>query len=184
MRYRQLWLLYIWVHIFIFALVQRIVVISMFIEVPTPCVSNGAKLRVWVQGQVRTAPDPLKRVLPHEKPTPACYPAGFTCPRSNQQQMFSLQLSIWVLIVLRYDVYVKDAVSGALSPPGLRFVIWLIFGESLWITRDFLRNFIAIQWIFIGLKIGDREVKEHLKLHHSQMDLIAIRSELKYWIGA
>jgi hypothetical protein len=78
----------------------------------------------------------------------------------------------------------KDAVLGALSPPSLRFAIRSIFVESLRITRDFRRNFTAIQRIFIGLEIGDREVKERLKLHHSYIDHIAIRSELKYLIGA
>jgi hypothetical protein len=78
---------------------------------------------------------------------------------------------------------VNDAVSGAFSPPGHRFGIGAIFVESLWITRDFRRNFTAIQRIFIGVQIGDREVKERLKLHHSYIDHIAIRSELKYLIG-
>jgi len=43
-----------------------------------------------------------------------------------------LQLGFWVLIVSQEVLYVKYAVLGVLSPPGLRFAIWAIFVESLW----------------------------------------------------
>ena len=43
-----------------------------------------------------------------------------------------LQLSMWVLIVLRHDQYVDYAELWALSPPAFRFAIWLIFVEWLW----------------------------------------------------
>jgi hypothetical protein len=78
----------------------------------------------------------------------------------------------------------KDTVSGVLSPPGLRFSIRSIFEESLWITHDVQRDFTAIQQIFIRLHIGDGEVKERPKVHHSYIDHIAIQSALKYLIGA
>ena len=35
----------------------------------------------------------------------------------------------------------------------------------------------------IALQTGDRQVKEHLKLHLSRIDHVAIRSELRYLIG-
>jgi hypothetical protein len=54
---------------------------------------------------------------PRRNPPPACYLVGFASSRLNQQQIVSLQLCIWILIRSWYDLYTKDAVSGALSAP-------------------------------------------------------------------
>ena len=46
------------------------------------------------------------------------------------------------------------------------------------------RYFTAIRWILVQSQIGQREVKQRLKLHNLHTDHIVIRSELKYLIGA
>jgi hypothetical protein len=96
---------------------------------------------------------------------------------------FVPQLSIWVLIVSQYDPCMNDAVSGALLPPGLRFAIWWIFVELL---GNYAENRVlskATRQISIQIQIGDLEVKMCLGLHLAQIDYIAVRSELRYFIG-
>ena len=46
------------------------------------------------------------------------------------------------------------------------------------------RVFIATPWQLVRLQIGEREMKEGIKLHISCIDYVTIRSELKYLIGA
>jgi len=46
------------------------------------------------------------------------------------------------------------------------------------------RVFIATQWQLVRLQIGEREMKEGIKVHISRIDYVLIRSELKYLIGA
>ena len=48
-----------------------------------------------------------------------------------------LQLSIWVLIVSQYDIYINDTVLHALSPPIPHFVIQTVFVMSLQKTAQF-----------------------------------------------
>jgi len=50
---------------------------------------------------------------------------------------FSLQISIWVMIISWYGQYVHCAALAALSPPTVRYAIGLIFVELLSKTRDF-----------------------------------------------
>jgi len=52
------------------------------------------------------------------------------------------------------------------------------------ISRKISRYFTAIQWILVRSQIGQRDVKEKLKLHNLHTDHVMIRSELKYLIGA
>ena len=47
-----------------------------------------------------------------------------------------LQLSIWVVIVSQYHIYVKDAPRDPRSPPILQFAIWSLFVELLWNYAD------------------------------------------------
>jgi len=85
---------------------------------------------------------------PSQKPKPLCLgglytqighkPPGFW-PGWNQTVVttlrflhVSLQLSIWVLIVLWHDQCVQCAVLAALWPPAFRSAIWLIFVEWVW----------------------------------------------------
>jgi hypothetical protein len=68
---------------------------------------------------------------------------------------FMPQLSIWVQIVLQYNLCINDAVFGALSPPGLRYGIRWIFVESLWNYAKLRVSSKATPWISIGLQIGD-----------------------------
>jgi len=56
-----------------------------------------------------------------------------------------LQLSIWVLIVSQCDIYAQDAVSHAVSPHALHFVIQSIFFELLPKMPNFRRYFTATQ---------------------------------------
>jgi hypothetical protein len=69
------------------------------------------------------------------------------------------------VIVSQYDIYVKDAVLDALSPPNRQFVIRLLFVEWLRNNAENYAFFEATQRIVIGSQIGEWEVKEHLKLH-------------------
>jgi len=95
-----------------------------------------------------------------------------------------LQLSIWVLIVSQYDIYVKHTILHALSPPIVQFVIQSLFIKSFRKTPNFLHYFTATQWIVIRSQFGEWKVKEHLKLHLLHIYHIVIRSQLKYLIGA
>jgi len=95
-----------------------------------------------------------------------------------------LQLSIWVLIVSQYDIYITDALLHAPSPPVLWFEIWSIFVESLWKTNYFRHHCTATQPISIRSQIGQKKVKQHAKVHLLRIYHIVIQSELKYLIGA
>ena len=86
-----------------------------------------------------------------------------------------LQLSIWVLVVSQYNIYINSAVSDILSPPFLHFAIWSIFVESLRNMPNFRRDFAATQGILLTLQIGDREVKEYPKLHTLHMENFVIQ---------
>ena len=96
----------------------------------------------------------------------------------------SLQLSIWVVIVSQYDIYVQDAVVDALSRPIVQFAIRSLFVEWLWNNTEDFAFFEATQLIVIGLQIGQREVIKHLKLHLLRIYHSVIQSQLKYLIGA
>jgi len=78
----------------------------------------------------------------------------------------SLQLSISVVIVSQYDIYVKNAVLDGLSPPVLKFAIQSIFVEPLRKIHILQSNFPETQQISIGSQIDEREVKAHPKLHN------------------
>jgi len=78
-------------------------------------------------GQVKTRTDPLQCVLPHKTHGPllvGCFPLEHLALASLA---FSRQLSIWVLIISRHDLYLNDEVLGAHSAAGLRFWISAIF---------------------------------------------------------
>jgi len=95
-----------------------------------------------------------------------------------------LQLSIWVVIVSQYDIYVKDAVLHAVSPPVLQLAIRSLFFELLWNNAGNSAFFEATRRIVIRLHIGEWEVKEHPKLHVLHIYRIVIQSQLKYIIEA
>jgi hypothetical protein len=144
---------------------------------PRISVSNGSKLRVRVRSRVRTA---VATAFTTWKTGPGPLPGRF---QQVQQQMFSLWESIWVLMVLQYDSYVKYAVFSSRSPPGLRFAIQSILVELQW---NYPKNYAfstVTQRILIRSQIGDRDVIERQKLNLLYIDHIAIRSEVKYWIG-
>jgi len=66
-----------------------------------------------------------------------------------------LQLSIWVLIVSQYDIYVIDADLHGLSPTVPHLAIQSIFVESVQKTPNFWRYFTGTRRILIGLQIGE-----------------------------
>jgi len=95
-----------------------------------------------------------------------------------------LQLSIWVLIISQYDIYVNNAVLDAISPHILHIAIWSIVVELLWNNDENWVFFAMTQQILIGLQRGEQEVKEHANLHLLGIYHIVIWSELKYLTGA
>jgi len=95
-----------------------------------------------------------------------------------------LQLSISVLIVSQCDIYVKDVVLHAHSPPIVQLAIRSIFVQSMQQTTNCRCDFTLSQRILIRLQIGEQEVKEHAKLHLVHIYHIVIQSELKYLFGA
>ena len=95
-----------------------------------------------------------------------------------------LQLSIWVLIISQYDIYLKDVVLHALSLPTLYFAIISIFVELLWNNTNNWAFFAVTQRILTGSQNGDQEVKEYATLHLVHIYHIVIRSELRYLMGA
>jgi hypothetical protein len=76
-------------------------------------------------------------VLPHENS--GTLHLGWVPPQNLAitSPHFSLQLSIWVLIVSWHDQYVDCAVLAALSPPTFRYAIQWIFAEWRMIPREF-----------------------------------------------
>jgi len=88
------------------------------------------------------------------------------------------------VIVSQYDIYVKDAVFDALSPPILQFAIQSLFTELLSDNAKIFVFFQATQRIVIISQIEEWEVKEHQKLHLLRIYHIVIQSELKSLIGA
>jgi len=95
-----------------------------------------------------------------------------------------LQLSIWVLIISQYSIYVKDAVFDALLPPILQCAIQSLFIELLWHYAKNEAFFTVTRRMLIISQIEQLEVKEHLKLHLLHIYHIVIWSKLKYLIGA
>ena len=93
-------------------------------------------------------------------------------------------ISISVLIISHYDIYIKDAILHALSPPIFQFAIGSIFVESGQKMPDFQWCSTATQRILIGLQLWEKGLKVHAKLHLLCIYHIVIRSELKYLIGA
>jgi len=87
------------------------------------------------------------------------------------------------VIVSHYDIYVKESVVDALSPPILQIVIGSLFVELLRNNAENKAFFEATQRIVIGSQFGEWEVKEHRKLHLLRIYHIAIQSQLKYLIG-
>jgi len=65
-----------------------------------------------------------------------------------------------------------------------RTIIHRVAIENPRILPEKWRYFTGIRWILVQSQIWQREVKERLKLHNLHTDLIVIRSELKYLIGA
>lgn len=94
------------------------------------------------------------------------------------------QLSFWVIIILQYDIYVQDAGLDTLSPPVLQFAIQSLFIVSFGETLNFRRYSTANQWIVIRSRIGQWEVRAHLKLHIASINRIVIWSQIEYLIGA
>ena len=94
------------------------------------------------------------------------------------------QLSIRVVIISQYDIYVKDAVFHTLLTSILHFEIQSIFVGSLQKAHNFRRYFPATQRTLIGSHSGKLEVKEHAKPHLFHIYHIVIQSKLKYLIGA
>ena len=99
------------------------------------------------------------------------------------QSQLWLQLSIWVLIVSQYHIYVKDSDLDALSPPILQFAIRVLVVELLWKNTHNWAFFEVTQWMLIGSQIEEREVKEQLTVHLLRIYHIVIQSKLKYFIG-
>jgi len=93
-----------------------------------------------------------------------------------------LNLSISVLIVSHYDIYLKDAGLDALSPSILQFAIRSIFVELLQKTLSCRCYFTAIKQMVIELQIRELDVKEHLKQHLLCIYYIVIQSELNFLI--
>jgi len=60
------------------------------------------------------------------------------------------------VIVSQYDIYLKDAVLDALSPPIVQFAIWWLFIELLWNNAEKEGFFQAIVRIVIGSQIDER----------------------------
>jgi len=110
-------------------------------------VCNGFKSVVQFQVPVGTELEPLQQVLPHEKPglfQLARFPPEITALASPA---FSPQFTVSVLIVLRHEIYVHDAVFGALSHAGLWLWICTIFVVYQLKTRGFGMILIVIsQW--------------------------------------
>jgi len=146
-------------------------------------VSNGSKLAVRSQVRVGTKLETLQQVIPHQKTKQHPIPRFFGWFHIFTNSELWLQLSIWVLIVSQYDIYVKDAALDARSLAILQFAIRSAYVESLRKWPNFGHYFTANQHIVIGSKIGQWEVKEHLKLRVLRIYHIVIKSELKYLIG-
>jgi hypothetical protein len=88
------------------------------------------------------------------------------------------------VFVTQYDIYVKDAVLNAVSPPIFQFVIRSQFVLSLQQSHSFRRYLTPTQRIVIESQLGECEVKEYLKLHLLYIYYIVIPSQLKCLIGA
>jgi hypothetical protein len=95
-----------------------------------------------------------------------------------------LQLSIWVLIVSQYNIYLKDAVLDAVSPRSLQFAFRSLFGELLGKNGRIYLLFEATQRLVTGSHIGEWVAQEHVKLHLLCIYYIVIWLELKCLIGA
>jgi len=118
---------------------------------------------------------------PNRKPDPLCLgggcypdqtePCGFLAGFYRKQSLIFansalwLQLSIWVMIISQFDIYVNDAVLHALLPLILHFVIQSIFVELLWNDAKNWVFFAVTQRILIGSQTGEQEAEEHATLH-------------------
>jgi len=108
---------------------------------------NPPAVRVLTGGAVRFGPRPGQKPEPRLSSRVVTRPGYGTAgisPGSNRTAVtnlrflqLSLQLSIWVPIILWHDQYVNCAEWWALSPPASRFAIRVIFDEWLWKMGQF-----------------------------------------------
>jgi hypothetical protein len=140
-------------------------------------------LAVRFRLQVETELEQLEGVLPAQKTEP-----HWTIVILGGWNIFShwdlwLELSIWVVIVWQYNIYVKHAHLDALSAAFLKLVIRSLFVALLRKMLRFRHNFPTTQRKAIGSQIREWEVKDHLKLHLLHIYYFVIWSQLKYLIG-
>jgi len=95
-----------------------------------------------------------------------------------------LSLSISVLIVLKYNIYINYTGLDAVPTPVPQVSIWSIFVESLRKEANLWCYFTATNGVLIRLQIAERGLKEYSKLHNLGIHHIVIQSDLKYLIGA